>query len=227
MNTPTRFIGEGVPVVLSPDERQVILRVPAKDSRLTLLNIETGEVRGLETDRNRPLIHSEFVSYFPDGRRIAFEATEPTGGSRIYFQDLTGGKPICFTPDERGVAMRSNHSISPEGAWIMLMDSANRVCLYCIADGRPDVLDKLGSGLYPIGWMPGGENILLQRWGEIPLVVYRYNLASGTLDEWLSLDPGRRSGATRILSLRLAPDGRSYAYGIRKGSSDLYAFELD
>lgn len=223
----TRFIGEGVPLVLSPDERQVILRVPAKDSQLTLLTIETGATRLLENDRDKPLIHSEYVSWFPDGRRIAFEATDSNGGSRIYFQDLTGGKPVCFTPDESGVGMRSNHSISPDGAWIMLVNSANHVCVYRIADGRPDVLDELGSGFFPAGWMANGKDILLRRWGEIPLMVYRYNLASGTLDEWLSLNPGRHSGATLVLNLRLAPDGRSYAYGIRKESSDLYAFEID
>ncbi len=212
----TRFIGEGVPLVLSPDDRQVILRIPAKDSHLTLLNIETGETRLLEDDRDKPSIHSEYVSYFPDGRRIAFEATEPSGGSRIHFQDLTGGKPVCFTPGESGVGMRSNHSASPDGAWIMLVNSANHVCLYRIADGRPDVLDELGSGFFPAGWMAGGKDILLRRWGDIPLMVYRYNLASGTLEEWLALDTGRHSGATMVLNLRLAPDGRSYAYGIRK-----------
>lgn len=221
----TRYLGEGVPLVLSPDERDVILRIPAERTHLTVLDVETGTTRRLPNDPDRPLIHSEYVSYFPDGRRIAFEATEPDRGSRIYFQDLPDGRPVCFTPDDVGVHMCSNHAVSPDGEWILLKNGDARLCLYRTRDGQARVIDDMHTDLFPNGWVAGGQGVFLRRWGSIPLVIYQYHLGDGRLDEWLRLQPDHHAGVTLISNAKLTPDGRSYAYGVTKQVSDLYTYK--
>ena len=223
----TRLIGEGVPVVWSPDERTVILRIPAQHTQLTLLDVENGTTCHLPNDPDRPLIHSEYVSCFPDGRRIAFEATEPSGGSRIYFQDLPDGLPVCFTPDEVGVQMLSNHAVSPDGKWILLRNADHRLCRYRTEDGRAHPIEGLHHDLFPTCWATDGQAIFLRRWGSMPMLIYRHVLGSGTTEEWLRLQPERHAGVTLISNVKLTPDGRSYAYGVTKHVSDLYTFQHD
>ncbi len=151
----------------------VILRVPAARSSLTLLDLPGMSVRRLENDDDRPLVHSEFVSFFPDSRRIVFAATDLTLGHRIYCQDLAGGKPVCFTPDEVGVRMPWNRAVSPDGAGIVLKTADDRLCLYPVSGGPATPLDGLGRGFQLLGWHGNAQELFVSRAGGLPLVVGR------------------------------------------------------
>ncbi len=220
----TRLLGDGVPLVFSPDQRQVILRLPGPPSRLAVLDLASGSRTLLEADEAQPLTHTEYVSFLPDGGRIVFSATDPVRGPGIYTQDLAGGRPERFAPGEAGLKMHTNQAIAPDGQRLVLKNAQDRLCLYRLADGRGMPLEPLSADFNMLRWAEDGAHLFVRRWGEIPATVYRYALADGRLDEWLVLDPGQVGDALPITPVRLGPDGRSYAYGFKKVAFDLYSF---
>lgn len=218
----TKIIGSGAPLALSPDEKYVLLRIPSPHNHLALLTIETGEIKPLEKDSANSLIYQEYVCFSPDGKRFLFAANEIDGGTRIYIQNIDGGSPNCFTPDEEGVKMYSLRSISPDGRQVVLKNPENKLSLYQISDGTSSPLKNLGEDVYLSGWCGDGENLFIRRWGELPSVIYKYNVASRTKKKWLELMPKDTSGVTQITSIKLTPDGKTYAYAYIQELSDLY-----
>ncbi len=223
----TRMIADGlVPLVLSPDQRRVILRMPEQLNRLAVLDLASGLRTLIECDEANPLVHTEFVSFFPDGDRIVFSATDRQGGQRIYLQALSGGKPICFAPHEHGLKMFTNRAVAPDGQRIVLMDANGRLCLYQLADSRGAPLVGLPIGFNLITWADCGEHLFVHRWDAVPARIYKYRLSDGHMDEWLALCPRHAAAdVKRIPSVRMSPDGRSYIYSVKRVSSDLYVFE--
>ncbi len=217
----TKIIGSGAPLALSPDEKYVLLRIPSPDNHLALLTIETGEIKPLEKDSANSLIYQEYVCFFPDGKRFLFAANEIDGGTRIYIQNIDGGSPDCFTPDE-GVRMYCNHSISPDGKQVVLKNPENKLALYQIKDGTSSLLKNLGKEFYLTRWTDDGENIFIRQMNELPTVIYKYNMASGAKQKWLELIPKDLAGINQITSMKLTPDGKTYAYAYIQEFSDLY-----
>ena len=221
----TRPIADGVPLVMSPDQRSVVLRIPSARSSLALLDLPGKNLRRLDQVGDPPLVYSEFVSYFPDSRRIVFAATDLAHGHRIYCQDLAGGRPVCLLPDDAGMRMPWNRAVSPDGLGIVLKDADDRLCLVPAGGGPGTPLLPLGRGYQLLGWHGNAQELFVCRAGALPLVVYRYHLGSGELREWLQLYPVRAGAVRRVARVRLTADGLSYAYGFSRESSDLYVFE--
>lgn len=221
----TRQLAKGVPLVLSPDQRTVVLRQPGLRSSLQVLDIETRRVKALDNDDAHPLVHNEFVSFFPDGRRIAFSATDAAGILRIYLQDLAGGKPVCFTPDVAGMRMPCNRGVSPDGRWIVLTSPDEGFWLYPTEGGEPRPLIGLGAGWRLVTWHRDGESLFVYQHDAAETVVYRYLLSTGSMVEWLRPNPDRLQGVMLVRRLRMTDDGRSYAYAFARQASDLYLFD--
>jgi WD40 repeat protein len=221
----TRLVAPGVPLAMSRDLRHVILRIPSQPSALSLLNLKTGQLRALENYATQGLVHTEFVSFFPDGRRIAFAASDGQGHSRVYLQALAGGPPSCFTPNETGVRMYNNRAVSPLGDRIILKRADDLLWLYDVANGAALRALPLGPEFHLTGWSTDGQHVYVRRWGEPISTVFRHRLIDGQQHEWLILSPAAPEGVQLISSVRLTPDGRSYAYGYIRKTSDLFAFE--
>ncbi|MBL8329313.1 MAG: PD40 domain-containing protein [Rubrivivax sp.] len=223
--TGTRLIGHGAPLAMSADLSQVIVRRPAARSGLTLLQVDSGASRALPIDDAQPLLHTEYVSFFPDGRRIAFWANDAAGDARIYLQDLEDGLPRCFTPDEPGLKMLHNDAVCPAGRHIVLNGPDGRLRLYRVDDGSHETLAGLDSAFRLVGWAEGGLELFVRRLYHLPATVFRYRLSDAALQPWRELCPQNAAGVRQILGVRMTPDGRSYAYGFERTSSDLYEFK--
>ena len=221
----TRKIGDGSALALSPDGKYALLRFHSPHSHLALVPVGEGETKPLETDCSNPLIYQVFACFFPDGKRILFSANEINGGRQIYIQNICGGTPVRFTPDEEGVEMLSAHAISPDGRYVVLTNSENRLSLYRISDGASVPLKNMEKDFFLIRWAGDGENLFIWRRGETPAVVYKYNPASGTKEKWLELMPKDMLGVNQITSIKLTPDGKTYAYSYINQLSDLYLME--
>ena len=221
----TRLIADGVPLVLSPDQRRAILRIPAQTSRLAVLDLASGTRTLLGYEGDRPLTYTEYVAFFPDGNRIAFSAVDGNGDGGIYTQDLSGAQPLRFAPGEVGLKMFNNRSISPDGTRIILKSAQDQLCLYRLADGSRLPLHPLPSDYNLVTWADDGAHIFVRRWGEMPSRIYRCRLADGHLSEWLTLGSPLTGDVKDVRCVRLTRDGRSYAYSFKREFSDLYSFE--
>ena len=93
--SPAVLLGYGNRPRLSPDGKLVaaIGRDPALSS-LTLLPTGAGEPRNLTANG----MHYDYVEWFPDGRRVLFNANEPAKPTRTYIQNVDGAAPQAVTP---------------------------------------------------------------------------------------------------------------------------------
>ncbi len=220
-----RKIGSGSPLALSPDGKYALVRINKLFNRLVLMPIGEGDMKPFETNHLDSLTYQEFACFFPDGKRIMFAANDSKCGRRIYTQNIDGGIPICITPDEEGVEMFSPRSISPNGKYVVLNNSKNRISLYQTDGGASMPLKHLEEDFYLIRWAGDGENLFIRRYGEVPTIVYKYNPANGTKEKWLELMPQDTTGVNRIQRILLTPDGKTYVYCFIRESSDLYLME--
>jgi hypothetical protein len=81
------------------------------------------------------------------------------------------------------------------------------------------------AGYTMIGWAGDGQAIYVYRIGDVPVVVSRLEIETGAVRPFLTLGPIDRAGLWRIHPVRVAPDGRSYAYSSSHLLSDLYLIE--
>lgn len=219
-------IGDGSPLALSPDGKYALVRFNHPDSRLILLPTSgAGETIRLEIDSENPLIYDAFAAFFPCGKRIVFAASDTGGNKKVYFQNIDGGKPVRFAAAQEVFKTFSAHPISPDGERLILTDAENKLAVYRISDGTAAQLVNLEKDFWLSRWSGDGENLFLWRRGEIPVTVYKYNLASGKKEEWLRLAPEDMTGVCQIAAIKLTPDGKTYAYSFLRESSDLYLME--
>lgn len=222
----TRLLADSVPLVMSPDGGTVILREPAARSRLSVLDLASGAMKHLPDDEANPIVHSEFVSFFPDGRRIVFAASDPTLGARIYVQDLADGLPVCLHPHAPGLRMPWNRAVSPDGTRMVLLGQDDRLCIAPVETGGAlQALPLRGAEFRVTAWNDSGQALFVHRLEGMPSRVYRYWLDTGELQEWMSLAPASAGTVGGIHRLRMTADGRSYAYCFFSESSDLYLFD--
>lgn len=121
--------------------------------------------------------------------------------------------------------MLSAHPISPDGRYAVLTDSEDRLSLYQTSDGAASTLKNLEKGFLLTRWTDDGENLFVWQREGFPVIVYKYNIASGKKEEWLKLIPKDTTGVSQIITIKLTPDGKTYAYSYLRESSELYLME--
>jgi hypothetical protein len=104
--SPAVRLGEGYAQALSPDGKWAITR---RGKDLVLMPTGAGEPRVLAT----PGLEVAVVGWFPDGKKIYYDASSPGKQIRLYEQDVAGGAPRPIAPE--GFVGRA---ISPDGKFI-------------------------------------------------------------------------------------------------------------
>jgi dipeptidyl aminopeptidase/acylaminoacyl peptidase len=204
--SPAVRLGDGATNSLSPDGAWAISVLhPASNPQIVLLPTSVGEPKLLSKE-GLNVIDAEFL---PDGKRILFSATEPGHGMRLYLREASGGKPRALTPEgyflHRGTVTRDSKSVVVRGP-------DNRIYLYPLEGGEPTALAGLSVEDLPIRFASDGRTLYVQRRGEVPAKVYRYDVASGRRDLWKELVPADQAGLSSVTRVLLTPDAKTYAY---------------
>ena len=101
------------------------------------------------------------------------------------------------------------------------------VALWSIAGGEP----VAATGLRPNDLFHGAVGkdgiVWLRRGGRgsLPAHIVRFDLATGKEEPWRDLSPADPTGIVDVITVRVAPDGSSYAFSYGRQLSDLYAIE--
>jgi len=219
---PAVWLGEGDPLALSPDGKWVLARrVYLTPQKLVLVPTRAGQSHEFEKG---PVERYLEGTWFPDARRVLFSGIEPGHEARLYVQDLDGGKPRAVGPE--GLRLPPfGGAVSPDATRTIALDPDRGPVLYSIGGKEVTPIAGLGPGDYPIRWGDDGRGILFYRPGAPALAVLRVEVASGrtsVVRELLSSPPEAMFGVYRILA---TPDGRSFAYGYLRQSTDLYLGE--
>ena len=199
-------LGDGTSGALSPDGAWMISIVrAASDPQIVLLPTSVGEPRALSKEG----LAAIDAAWLPDGKRILFSATEPGHGTRVYIRDVGGGKPRALTP-EGYFAYRG--AISPDSKVFVARGPDRRIYLYPVEGGEPTPLAGLSVEDVPIRFTPDGRTLFLQRRGQLPAAIFRYDVASGRKEPWKELMPSDAAGLNNINRVEVTPDGTAYAY---------------
>ncbi len=214
--SPAVRLGDGGAWGFSPDGRWVLTtRRDAESSQFVLLPTGAGEPRPLpKTD-----IFTGAATWFPDGRRVLFSGNEPGHGSRLFVQDISGGKPRPITPE--GVGIRFD-VISPDGKWVVATGTDRRIAIYPTEPGEPRVVPGTEPDDIPLRWTADGGSIFVYRPSAPPLRVEKVDVKTGRRTLWKEIRPPDPSGVEQVGPVQITPDESSYVYSYRRALDELY-----
>jgi DNA-binding winged helix-turn-helix (wHTH) protein/Tol biopolymer transport system component len=218
--SPAVRLGAGVPRQLSLDGKWVLTTDPigarpTSTSQLFLVPTGTGQSRSLTNDS----ISHYFATLMPDGKRFLFEGYEAGHARRNWIQSLSGGKPVPITPE--GTVGKQ---VSPDGKWVVALDSERRSWLYPTTGGPPKALSGIEPAEDPIRWSGDGKSLFVVD-NIIPASVHRVEVLTGRRHLVYTLVPSDAAGLWNIWPILITPDGESYVYSDYRILSDLYLAE--
>jgi DNA-binding winged helix-turn-helix (wHTH) protein len=220
--SPAVRLGDGSAMALSPDLRWALARAATDPPTLALLPTGVGEPRQLELCG---VLYQQWAAWFPEGRRILFAGGEPGRGSRLYVQDLGGGRPRTITPDAEGVRLSTPHALSPDGRLVVAVAPDGRHVFYPVAGGRARPVPGLARGDTVVRWTADGGALFTFRRDEVPARIHRLDLRTGAKRLWKRTRLADAAGVHHLLRLLTTPDGANYAYSYTRDLSDLYQIE--
>ena len=217
--SPAVRLGDGNGSALSPDGNWVLtFRQYASPNVITILPTAAGEQKQITLEG----INVQWGFWFPDGKRLLLMGSEPGHGTRLYVQDLAGGKARAITPE----GVRTNwNTISPDAKLVAALRPDRKVAIYPVEGGEPRPVPGAALGEVPLRWTGDAKAIFVFLPGELPVKIYRLDLATGQRELWKSLMPADTTGLDSSSSPRLTPDGKYYAYSYERTLSDLYLVE--
>jgi Tol biopolymer transport system component len=218
--SPAVRLGDGLAVALSSDKKWVFANVNpggGKPARNVLLPTGPGEARELAIDG----LDLGWGAFTPDGKRIVFSAAGADGKSRLYVQEVPGGKPKAISPE--GVWILDFTSpVSPDGRYVAGV-RGDRVLLYPIdGAGEPRAVTGLSGGDRVIQWSADSRALYLYSQSNRSAKVWLLDLESGQRRLWKEIPA---AGPLKVDRVRVTPDGKSYVYGEWSVLSELYLVE--
>jgi Tol biopolymer transport system component len=154
-------------------------------------------------------VETNFLSFSPDGRQIAYTASD-AGGPRLWIRELGSLSPRPL----RGTEGAAGHSWSPDGRSIAFF-SSGRLRRLDLPDGAPVTITDTGStiGRY-LSWGAGGSILFADVQGG---AIYRVPADGGEPEIVVAADS--TSGERRVQFPSWLPDGERFMY-LSRGESD-------
>ena len=222
--SPPLRLGDGyLSARLSPDGKWVLAISPDGPWYPVLIPVGAGEVRRIGTTE------CDGVEWFPDGKRILCEISNPPGTFRLLAIELDSGRATEIPIAEGAAAdfTGGGPPLSPDGAFLAGLGRHGDILVLPLAGGalRRWAGEGARSGLVPAGWTADGRSLFVYRGGNVPADVQKLDLSTGLLEPWRRLTLEDLAGINRIEPIRVAPDGASWAYGYVRVLSNLYVVE--
>jgi Tol biopolymer transport system component len=214
--SPPVRLGTGTPRSISPDGRWTlaVTLVPPKP-QLSSLPTGAGESRVVAAGG----LSVTSAVWFPDGKRVLLNASEGTGGTRLFLLENLEAKPRPVSPPGYRALQ---HGISPDGKVAAVVGPDRRRYLYPLGGGEPTAIQGLAPGEDPVGWTSDGRLLYVFRRGDYPGKVYRLEPSTGRRELWKVLTPPDPAGISSLSPPAVASDGKTYVYSYNRILSDLF-----
>ena len=209
-------LGEGRALALSPDGRFALAKLNSPE-KFVLLPTKTGDVKPLSPGT---VEHLGDASWFPDNQNILFIGNETGRGKRCFRQNLASGEIQPVTPE--GII---GTKLSPDGRTLIATDINNQKILYLLESGETSPINGLDDDDEIIRWNDDGKSLFVFHPLDLPIKIYRLNLAAGNKELVREIKPSDQVGTFGAIYCFLTPNAKTYIYGLRKYLFDLYIAE--
>jgi eukaryotic-like serine/threonine-protein kinase len=213
--SPPLKLGEGECTGISRDGEWAVCFSPKQPSPLVLLPTKAGSSRTLPKDQ---LIHT-FASWLPDGKGLLLLASEPGHAMRLYVQYLDGQPAHPISPD--GITTLIPR-VSPDGKWVAANNYLDKIFVFPVDGGNPLEIPGIQEEEAIAGWSEDGRSIYVANVGELPIRVYRVEVATGKRELRMTLSPPDPTGVNYLGPVLVAPDAKYYVFGLDRRLSNLY-----
>jgi eukaryotic-like serine/threonine-protein kinase len=190
--SPPIRLGQGVGLV-SPDSTRVAAIVFGSKAAVKILPVGPGEPVTLPTEGMEP----GGIAWFPDNRRLLF--TGNVSGKPPAFlviDTMNGSKQLAFRSD---------------GTW----------ALYPLGGGSPTPVPGVGPADTSLKFVDD-RTLLVEANGQMPVRVYRLDLATGKKTLFKTFEPSDKAGVSYVRNAVMSVDGSAYAYQYRRWLSSLF-----
>jgi len=130
---------------------------------------------------------------------------------------------------DEGGTLGDSVVLSPDGTHVAGVGHDGDILVLPLAGGAPQRIAGTVTGLdaaaRPVGWTSDGRYLFVHRVLDVPGREQKLDLATGRLEPWRDLTPEDPAGLVRINPVRVAPDGRSWAYTYIRVLSNLYVVD--
>ncbi len=215
--SPGVFLAEGADGTLSPDGKWVLVSSFSHPDELTLVPIGPGLARKVARGG---LAVRAYAEWFPDGKRIAFAGNDAGKEPRIYVRDLDSGDERAISGE--GVLPAFFAPVSPDGAWVVGVQSTGATMLYPSAGGEPRPIKGLEPDDVVVQWTPDGGSLYVKVGEAIPCAIVRLDPRTGKRTRWRELRPAELDGVVQVRYLAMTPNGDAYVYELKSMTSDLF-----
>ncbi len=213
-------LGEGHAAALSPDGHWA-LTVIFTPPKLVMLPTGAGESRELPRGS---IATYQTADWLPDGKSVVFAGNESGRGTRLYIQNVAGGLPRPISGE--GVEFPFfTHPVAPDGRSVAARDADGNWKRFPVDGGEPQLLPGIGPNEDLVRWNKDGRSILVQRRGSVPVRVDQVDVPGGRRSLWKEIAPADRAGVITMNAVQVAPDGKTYAYGLSRQLDNLYVAE--
>jgi len=214
--SPPIQLGEGSGGGLSPDGKWAASVYPGTPQRLILYPTGPGQPIQIPVPQLES-INGGFARFLPDGKRVLFTGNEPGHRRRTFLIDVTGNNLRALTPEGSVASMPS-----PDGKFVVGADATPALKLYPAEGGEPRLVPAGPAGYFAAQWSAHGRSLYVYRPGEVPVSIYRLEVATGRMQLVRTIVPSDRAGVVAVAPVITNPDGSGFAYGYDQILSTLY-----
>ena len=203
---PAVRLGEGSAMALSPDVSLALVMRPANGD---LELVPTGVGSSTVLPRGPIATYGTRARFFPDGKHLLLFGRARGQGLRAWRQPIDGAEPVPITSP-----LKFDHmAISPDGQWIVAEREGDTAAVRLhVTTGATRPITGLRAGEYPQAWAADGKTLIVWEFRVTHGALYRLDPDSGARERITAVEMNDRAGLQSITNLRVALDGRSYAF---------------
>jgi eukaryotic-like serine/threonine-protein kinase len=213
--SPPIRLGDGTGGGLSPDGKWAASVFTGTPERLTLLPVGPGQSRDVPLPMLEHLENGS-ARFLPDGKRLVIDANERGRPVRTYEVETSGGQPRPVTPEGIFAILPS-----PDGKYLA-GSTRTGITLFPVDGGQSRSVPGANVTDMPAQWSADSRALYVYRLGEVPVKVYRLDIATGRKDLIKEITPGDRGGVVSIGPVVTNANGSEFAYSYYQVLSVLY-----
>jgi hypothetical protein len=209
-------ISDGVPIAISDDGTQALVRSHIKPIKLTIVPT-SGLAQPLDVG---PLDDINAAGWLKDGR-LLLELRRPGESGTVYARPAGGGALARLLP--AGIHVVGRRPFSPDGQRVTAVneEGAPHVCTTpATGEGTCTPVTGMKSSDDIAGWASDNRSLFIYQHYPVPIRVDRLDVATGRRELFATVQPAS-AAVSGLRNLVITPDGAiAYTYG--RSRSTLY-----